>query len=144
MSPALITDNHGGSIVIARSLFYVFALAAGVAPQALAQEPAAPQESAPQEESCKCSPKRVGPCFTVRGTISVYRRAPIVRIAVAGTKRVLGLEGGIPEFLEEDLDVPQNTVTGEFVVCPLTRPKAGTIQLVCIESSSSMVVREKR
>jgi len=67
-----------------------------------------------------------------------------VRISVAGTKRVLGLEGGIPEFLEEDLEVPQNTVTGEFLVCPITRRKTGTIQLVCIESSSNMVVNEKR
>lgn len=120
-------------------LLCLLALAGGVAPEALAQ-----QQPAPQEQSCQCGPKRVGACFTVRGTVSVYRRAPIVRISVAGTKRVLGLEGGIPEFLEEDLDVPQNTVTGEFVVCPLTRPKAGTIQLVCIESSSNLVVREKR
>lgn len=119
-------------------LLCLLALAGGVAPEALAQQ------QAPQEQSCQCGPKRVGACFTVRGTVSVYRRAPIVRISVAGTKRVLGLEGGIPEFLEEDLDVPQNTVTGEFVVCPLTRPKAGTIQLVCIESSSNLVVREKR
>ena len=122
-------------------LLCFLALAGGVAPEALAQQPAQP---APQEQSCQCGPKRVGACFTVRGTVSVYRRAPIVRISVAGTKRVLGLEGGIPEFLEEDLEVPQNTVTGEFVVCPLTRPKAGTIQLVCIESSHNLVVREKR
>jgi len=122
-------------------LLCFLALAGGVAPEALAQQPAHP---APQEPACQCSPKRVGPCFTVRGTISVYRRAPIVRISVAGTKRVLGLEGGIPEFLEEDLEVPQNTVTGEFLVCPITRRKTGTIQLVCIESSSNMVVTEKR
>jgi len=119
-------------------LLCFLALAGGVAPEALAQQPA------PQEQACQCGPKRVGACFTVRGSISTYGRPPIVRIAVAGTKRVLGLEGGIPEFLEEDLEVPQNTVTGEFVVCPLTRPKAGTIQLVCIESSSNMVVTEKR
>jgi len=122
-------------------LLCFLALAGGVAPEALAQQPAQP---APQEPACQCSPKRVGPCFTVRGTISVYRRAPIVRISVAGTKRVLGLEGGIPEFLEEDLEVPQNTVTGEFLVCPITHRKTGTIQLVCIESSSNMVVNEKR
>ena len=119
-------------------LLCFLALAGGVAPEALAPQPA------PQEPACQCSPKRVGPCFTVRGTISVYRRAPIVRISVAGTKRVLGLEGGIPEFLEEDLEVPQNAVTGEFLVCPITRRKTGTIQLVCIESSSNMVVNEKR
>lgn len=119
-------------------LLCFLALAGGVAPEALAQQPA------PQEQACQCGPKRVGPCFTVRGTVSVYRRAPIVRIAVAGTKRVLGLEGGVPEFLEEDLEVPGNAVTGDFLVCPITRRKTGTIQLVCIESSSNMVLTEKR
>jgi len=122
-------------------LLCFLALAGGVAPEALAQQPAQP---APQEQACQCGPKRVGACFTVRGTVSVYRRAPIVRIAVAGTKRVLGLEGGVPEFLEEDLEVPSNAVTGEFLVCPITRRKTGTIQLVCIESSNNMVVTEKR
>lgn len=131
--------------MIARSLRYVLVLAAGAAlpPQALAQEPAAP-EPAPQEETCKCRPERVGPCFAVRGTVTLYRRAPLVRITVAGTKRVLGLEGGVPEWLEEDLEVPGDAVSGDFVVCPITRPKAGTIQLVCIESSSNLVLRQRR
>jgi len=75
--------------------------------------------------------------------VSVYRRAPTVRISIVGTKRVLGLRGGVPEWLEEDLEVPGNVVTGDFLVCPLTRPKAGTIQVVCIESASNMVLTEK-
>jgi hypothetical protein len=144
MSPALSTANHGGSIVIARSLLCVFALAIGAVPQALAQEPAAPQEPAPQEESCKCRPQRVGPCFTVRGAVTLYPRPPIVRIVVTGTKRVLGLEGGVPEFLEEDLEGAPAVVTGDFLVCPITRPKTGTIQLVCVDSAANMVVTEKR
>ena len=119
-------------------LLCLLALAGGVVPEALAQQPE------PQEQSCQCGPKRVGPCFTVHGTVSVYGRAPIVRISVAGTKRVLGLEGGVPEFLEEELEVPGYAVTGDFLVCPITRRKTGTIQLVCIESSSNMVVSEKR
>jgi hypothetical protein len=119
-------------------LLCVLALAAGAAPRALAQQAAGP------EPACKCRPKLAGECFTVRGRVSVYRTAPTVRIAVVGTKRVLGLEGGVPEFLEEDLEVPGNAVVGDFLVCPLTRRKAGTIQLVCIESSSNMVLTEKR
>lgn len=123
-----------------RVLVCVFILAAGVARPSLAQQHTEPA----QEKPCQCRPERVGPCFTVRGSISVYQRAPIARITVAGSNRVLGLEGGVPEFLEEDLDVPNNVVTGDFVVCPVTRPKKGTIQLVCIESSSNLVVRERR
>lgn len=130
--------------MIPRSLLCVLTLAAGAAPQALAQEPAQPHEPAPQEESCKCRPERAGPCFTVRGAVTLYRRAPIVRIIVTGTKRVLGLEGGVPEWLHEDLELPGDAVSGDFVVCPITRPKVGTIQLVCIESSSNLVLRERR
>ena len=123
-----------------RVLVCVFTLAVAVVPSALAQEHAEPA----QEKPCQCRPERVGPCFTVRGSVAVYSRAPVVRITVAGSNRVLGLEGGVPEFLEEDLDVPQNVVTGDFVLCPVTRAKTGTIQLVCIESSSNLTVREKR
>jgi len=114
-------------------------LAGAAARPAVAQERTEPA----QEAVCKCRPERVGPCFTVRGRIALYQRAPTVRITVDSTKRVLGLEGGVPEFLEEDLE-PHNVVTGEFVVCPVTRAKRGTIQLVCIESSSNLVVSEKR
>ena len=121
-------------------LVCVLVLAAGAARPALAQEHAEPA----QEKPCQCRPERVGPCFKVRGSIAVYKQAPKVRLTVDSTKRVLGLEGGVPEFLEEDLDVPQNVVTGDFFVCPVTRPRSGTIQLVCIESSSNLVVREKR
>ncbi len=119
-------------------LVCVLALAAGVVPEARAQQPA------PAEPSCKCTPQLAGQCFTVHGSVSVYRRAPTVRISIVGTKRVLGLKGGVPEWLEEDLEVPGNVVTGDFLVCPLTRRKAGTIQLVCIESASNMVLTEKR
>ena len=118
-------------------LLCVLALAAGAVPEARAQQPA------PAEQSCKCSPARAGECFTVHGSVSVYRRAPTVRISIVGTKRVLGLKGGVPEWLEEDLEVPGNVVTGDFLVCPLTRRKAGTIQLVCIESANDMVLTEK-
>lgn len=123
-----------------RVLVCVFTLAVAVVPSALAQEHAEPGQAKP----CQCRPERVGPCFKVRGSITLYPQAPKVRLTVDSTKRVFGIEGGVPEFLEEDLDVPQNVVTGDFFVCPVTRPKTGTIQLVCIESSSNLVVREKR
>jgi hypothetical protein len=74
----------------------------------------------------------------------VFRTAPTVRIAIAGSKRVLGLKDGLPEFLEEDLEVPGNEVVGEFVVCPFTQPKPGVIQLVCIEAAHDMIVKPKR
>lgn len=74
----------------------------------------------------------------------MYRTTPTVRIAIAGSKRVLGLRDGLPEFLEEDLEVPGNQVVGEYVVCPFTRPKPGAIQLVCIESAHGMIVKPKR
>ena len=122
------------------------AFAAGAAPPARAQqrESAKAEPPARPEVPCECQPKLVGKCFTVRGSVAVYRTAPTVRIAIAGSKRVLGLKDGLPEFLEEDLEVRDNQVIGEFVVCPFTRPKPGAIQLVCIASAHDMVVKAKR
>ena len=122
------------------------AFAAGAAPPARAQQrdSAKAEPPARPEVPCECQPKLVGKCFTVRGSISTYRTAPTVRIAIAGSKRVLGLKDGLPEFLEEDLEVPGNQVVGEYVVCPFTRPKPGAIQLVCIASAHDMVVKAKR
>ena len=122
------------------------AFAAGAAPPARAQQPATAESEQPArpDVSCQCQPKLVGKCFTVRGSVSVYRTTPTIRIAIAGSKRVLGLKDGLPEFLEEDLEVPGNQVVGEYVVCPFTRPKPGAIQLVCIASADDMVVKAKR
>ena len=125
-----------------RSSLLVLVLAAAFAPASAAR--AQDDKAAPQEPPCKCSTERVDSCFTVHGRITVYRSAPTVRIAVVGTKRVLALKGGIPEFLEEDLEIPGNVVTGDFLVCPLTRRKTGTMQVVCIESASNMVLTEKK
>jgi hypothetical protein len=124
----------------------VVAFAAGAAPAARAQQRDSAKSEPPArpEVSCECQPKLVGKCFTVRGSISTYRTTPTVRIAIAGSKRVLGLKDGVPEFLEEDLELPGNQVIGEYVVCPFTRPKPGAIQLVCIASAHDMVVKPQR
>ncbi len=123
----------------------ILVLVAGAARPAVAQQrdTASAEPPASPAPPCKCHAKLVGQCFTVHGSMSVYRRAPTVRITVAGTKRVLALKDGVPDWLEEDLEVPGNVVTGDFLVCPLTRRKAGAIQLVCVESASDMVVTQK-
>lgn len=95
------------------------------------------------EASCQCDPKLVGKCFTVRGSLSRYRTAPIARIAIAGSRRQLGLKGEPPDWLEEDFEEPGNVITGDFLVCPLTPRKAGAIQLVCIEAAHNMVSTQK-
>jgi hypothetical protein len=33
---------------------------------------------------------------------------------------------------------------GDFVVCPLTRPKTGEMQLVCIEAGKNLAVRRRK
>ncbi len=101
------------------------------------------QQPVLQEQSCKCDLQRVGRCFTVHGRLSLYRNAPTARIAIIGTRRVLGLKEGVPQWLEEDLEVPGNVVVADFLVCPFTQRTAGAMQLVCIESASNMVVTEK-
>jgi len=121
-------------------------LVAGVASSATAraQEPAEKEKAEEQQPPCKCHPKLVGKCFDVHGRLGLYPNAPTVRIWIIGTKRMLGLREGVPEWLEEDVEEKDNYLIADFVVCPLTRSKPGVMQLVCIESASNQVVVKKR
>jgi hypothetical protein len=85
----------------------------------------------------------VGKCFDVHGRLGTYQRAPTARIWIIGTKRMLGLREGVPEWLEEDVEGGDTYLIADFVVCPLTRSKPGVMQLVCVESASNQVVVRK-
>jgi len=49
----------------------------------------------------------------------------------------------IPEDIESQIN-PDVAIFGDFLVCPFTRPHAGEMQLVCIESGKNLVVRKRR
>ena len=98
------------------------------------------------EKSCREHPKLIGKCFNVYGRLSTYNGNPAVRLWRIGTKRVLGVSDqrfslpgyrNIPEDLAKQLD-GENMIIGDFLVCPFTRPRAGEMQLMCIESATKM------
>lgn len=99
--------------------------------------------------SCREHPKLSGPCFTIRGRMSLYNGAPSVRIWRVGTGRMLGvseqrfsvegycnLPGSVRQRLSWDSDL-----FADFVVCPFTREESGVMQLVCVDSATKVVVR---
>ena len=104
-----------------------------------------------EDKSCRDHPKLVGSCFNVHGRLSVYNGAPALRIWRIGTKRILGvsdqrfaLEGysNIPEGIRSRVD-QDNSLTGDFRVCPFTKQRPNEMQLVCIESGTKLVGKKR-
>ena len=104
-----------------------------------------------QEKSCRQHPHLIGKCFTVRGRLSVYNGAPALRIWKVGTKRMLGVSEqrfavpgyrNVPETIQNQLNQDVD-IFGDFLVCPFTTPKAGEMQLVCIEEGKKLNVQKR-
>ena len=104
-----------------------------------------------QDKSCRQHPQLVGKCFTVHGRLSVYNGAPAMRIWKVGTKRMLGVSEqrfavpgyrNVPETIQNQLNQDVD-IFGDFLVCPFTRPKAGEMQLVCIEEGKKLNVQKR-
>ena len=105
--------------------------------------------AAPNPPKCKDSPKLVGDCYQVHGRIQAGNGTPLIRIWKVGTKRMLGVpygeEDGDPEIVSlpdviEKIDILNQAVFADFVVCPLTREKPGAMQMVCVESATHLVI----
>jgi len=104
-----------------------------------------------QDKSCRQHPKLIGKCFTVHGRLSVYNGAPALRIWKIGTKRMLGVSDqrfavpgyrNVPETIQHQLNQDVD-IFGDFLVCPFTKPKAGEMQLVCIEEGKKLNVQKR-
>jgi len=126
--------------ILASLLLFVFATVA--VPTPINQTP---------EKSCREHPQLVGKCFALRGRLAVHNGAPAVRLWRFGTRRVLGISDqrfklpgfrNLPESLSQQLN-GDNEITGEFIVCPFTKPKPKEMQLVCIESARDLSVRNR-
>jgi hypothetical protein len=108
--------------------------------------------SASPEKSCREHPQLIGKCFNVHGRLSTYSGNPALRLWRIGTRRILGVSEqrfslpgyrNIPEDLSQQLN-GENTIIGDFLVCPFTRDRAGEMQLMCIESAKNIVVRRPK
>src|SRR5574341_930012 len=102
-----------------------------------------------QKKTCKEHPNLSGPCFKVRGRMSLYNGTPSIRIWPIGSHRKLGVSEG-RFYLEEFNNIPdelvrqlnwENTMYADFTVCPFTDDKPGEMRLVCVEAAENISVR---
>ena len=101
-----------------------------------------------QGRLCKGNSDLVGECFKLHGRVRIVNGAGMV-IWHIGTDRILGvgdedeiIPDGLSKALSKPGDVYGRDVFGDFEVCPLTKSKAGEMQVVCVASASHLVVRE--
>ena|SRR5580693_2083515 len=95
------------------------------------------------------TPHFVGPCFTVHGKLVQSNGDPSLRIWRVGTKRILGIldcKGrdesslALPKAVSRIAGEHAATSTfGDYTVCPLTKPRTGWMQMVCIKSATHLV-----
>ena len=103
---------------------------------------------------CSAADQFVGPCYPVRGRLSVWDGTPTVRIWVVGTQRILGIPSEETDFPLKYSKLPANVerllvgngtnIFGDFVVCPLTKERSGTMRMVFVKSANHIVDRSER
>ncbi len=119
-----------------RRLGYLLLLGATISTGALADE----------YGPCSHSKELVGVCWDIRGRVSLYNGNPSVRIWPVGTKRILGVREADPQLLPPDLAKRlswQADVFADLRVCPLTKEREGTMQIVCVAAAGNMVSRPR-
>jgi len=93
--------------------------------------------------------KLAGPCFTIRGRLSLYQANPGARIWPVGSNRLLGVatvsdepeNPKLPPPLNKELD-DEKAYFGNFTVCPLGPDVPGEMRYVCVESITHVVERK--
>jgi hypothetical protein len=104
-----------------------------------------------EPKSCREHPQLIDKCFNVRGRLSTYNGNPAVRLWRIGTRRMLGISDqrfslpgyrNLPEDLSQKLN-GENSVFGDFLVCPFTPAKPREMQLVCVESAKNVTIKKR-
>lgn len=97
-------------------------------------------------QACKTDTRIVAACFKVHGRLSNWNGNPTQRIWIIGTKRMLGLreDTDLPRALGDKLGDFDDVATGDFEICPLTHEQKGKMQIVCVASASSVMVRRRQ
>jgi hypothetical protein len=114
---------------------------------------------------CKESADLVGQCFAVHGRLSWHANGrPYLQ--PAGTSRLLGFPrevAGLRRWLPEAVDptapgsiyqraaprasdgvsADEVEVTGDFLVCPVSKEKPRTMRMVCMESAANLALRPR-
>lgn len=104
---------------------------------------------------CRSHAERVAVCRQIRSRLTAYNGNPAFRIGVLGSNRLLGVVGRGSQDTEDGGMLPANVraalgdrpfdarVFGRFEVCPLTRQRAGWMQMVCVVSRRNLFVRRR-
>lgn len=98
---------------------------------------------------CRRSPQLVAPCFRVHGRFYAANGTPGLRIWPTGTSRVLGVLDWNGDAEGRTIATPgllktmaargfETRIYGDFEVCPLTKERAGWMQMVCIVRASRL------
>ena len=93
---------------------------------------------------CRSNPDVVAACFSLHGRMSLWEGSPSLRIWRIGTKRILGVLPSenpiVPAAIRERLAFGVEFY-GNFEVCPFTARKPGSMQMVCVQRASNVVVQ---
>jgi len=111
------------------------------------------KESKPTRSDPPCAIRTdlKGPCFDLRGRVSLSNGNPNVRIWRVGTGRILGIVGvacdehpcgpsAMPDILWKQLE-KEHDLYADLTVCPITKEREGWMQLVCIDSARNVANR---
>lgn len=96
--------------------------------------------------TCKNDPDIATACFIVHGRLSIWNGTPSLRMWRIGTNRILGVTTETtPENVSRlwGSDPFETEIYGDFEVCPFTKDKAGAMQMVCIESASRLLSKQR-
>ena len=105
------------------------------------------------DKRCAANPHLVGECFTFHGSFRPYNGNPTYRIWRVGTKRLFGVlcdeapivPANLMSVLSEGLNASWNRdFSGDYEVCPFTAEKPGSMQFVCVEKVTSLVVYDRQ
>ena len=105
------------------------------------------------DSPCATRSDLIGPCFDLRGRVSIGNGNPNVRIWRVGTTRILGVVGAecdehpcgpsaMPDSLWTQMD-EDHDVFADLTVCPVTKERAGWMQMVCIDSARNTARRRR-
>ena len=95
---------------------------------------------------CRAGAGLVGPCFNIHGRLTATNGTPSIRIWIVGTKRLLGVVPAEAEIMPEALRryvEGGSSVFADFEVCPMTPSRPGTMQDVCIQSATNVVIEQE-
>jgi hypothetical protein len=94
-------------------------------------------------QTCQGDPDLTAACFMVHGRLSAWNGTPTYRIWRLGSRRILGVSNDIlPESVAAKMDWDVEAY-GDFLVCPLSRERRGSMQQVCVESAKNLKYRKR-